>query len=52
MGVLIDIIASIFLIVLFIGFLGIMFDALKNKSFRRYIIYKNIRNHNKKKHRH
>lgn len=51
MGILIDIAISIFFILILIGFIGMIFDSSKNKNYRRYIIYKNIRKHNKKKHR-
>lgn len=52
MGILMDIGVSILFILLVIGFIGTMFDASKNKNYRRYVMYKSIRKYNKKKHNH
>ncbi len=53
MGILIDIVMSIIFIFFLIGCVAAKWNALNNKNYRRYMIYKNIqKRHSKKKHRH
>lgn len=53
MGILANGVIIIVFIFFLIGFVGVMWDISKNKTYRRHMIYKSIRRiHNKKQHKH